>query len=74
MTDFKKISLVPYDFNWPKQYEIESQFIEKCLTSNLINVYHIGSTAIPNLLSKPKIDILAVVKMWSIIDKPTCRK
>jgi GrpB-like predicted nucleotidyltransferase (UPF0157 family) len=57
----KKIEVVPYDSNWPKVFEVEAAKIKEALGNNCIDVYHIGSTAVPHLPSKPKIDIIAVV-------------
>lgn len=58
----KKIILSPYDSNWPFLFEREAQFLKKALGVNCIAVHHIGSTSVLGLLSKPKIDIIAVVK------------
>lgn len=55
----KKINVVPYDLNWPSQYKTASQEIINLLNSNLIEIHHIGSTSVPGLASKPKIDIVA---------------
>ncbi len=56
------IEVVPYDQSWPRVFESEAELIKKVLGGNCIEVYHIGSTAVPGLASKPKIDIIAVVQ------------
>jgi GrpB-like predicted nucleotidyltransferase (UPF0157 family) len=71
MTDLEKriqnainehISIVPYDNNWKNMFNEEHNFLLKYLPSNLIKrIEHFGSTAIPNLSSKPIIDILVEV-------------
>lgn len=58
----KQIELSPYNSEWMPQFEIEKNLIEAALRENCIAVHHIGSTAVPGLSAKPKIDILAVVK------------
>jgi len=51
-----------YDPNWPKIYSEEAAKIQKILGENCLQIEHFGSTSIPNLSAKPKIDIFAVVK------------
>ena len=36
---------------------------------NLVDIEHIGSTAVPGLKSKPIIDILVAVKSLSLVDE-----
>ncbi|MDR1334071.1 MAG: GrpB family protein [Holosporaceae bacterium] len=57
----KKIEVVPYDANWPTIFEAEKKIISAALgDDNCAAIYHIGSTAVPELAAKPKIDIIAV--------------
>ncbi len=58
----KKIQVVPYNSNWPKLFEAESKLIQEDLGDNCIAIHHVGSTSIPELAAKPKIDIIAVVR------------
>lgn len=58
----KHIEVVPYNPDWPTIFEIESAKIKEALGNNCIVIHHIGSTSIPGLLAKPRIDIIAVVK------------
>lgn len=62
MTVTKQITVVSYNPNWPQMFEAEAESIRKALGDNCIGVHHIGSTAVPNLAAKPKIDIVAEVK------------
>lgn len=57
----KKIEVVPYDPNWPEQFENEARIIKEALGDNCLALHHVGSTSIPGLAAKPKIDIIAVV-------------
>lgn len=61
MTDKKKLKVVPYDSNWKQQFYKEKILIESALNNNLSSIYHIGSTSVPGLSAKPKIDIIASV-------------
>ena len=58
----QSIEVVPYNPIWPETFKHEAQHIQKVLRNNFIAVHHVGSTAIPGLAAKPKIDILAEVK------------
>ena len=58
----KRINIVPYSPLWPKNFSDEAQKIQHCLGDICIAVHHIGSTAVPGLVSKNTIDILCVVK------------
>ena len=62
------ITVVNYDPSWQLKYEYEKQKIVAILDSNLLAVYHIGSTAVANLAAKPIIDIMAVVRDLSLVD------
>ena len=62
MNAFKKIAIVPYDSSWPKLFEKEKAVICSALGANCVAIHHIGSTSIPGVYSKPKIDIIAVAK------------
>lgn len=57
----RRIEIVPYDSNWPRLFEEEAVKIKQALGDNCIAVHHVGSTAVPGLCAKPKIDIIAVV-------------
>jgi GrpB-like predicted nucleotidyltransferase (UPF0157 family) len=55
------IRVVPYDLDWPSLFrEIERELTLK-LGGMLDSVHHIGSTSVPGVGAKPKIDVDAVV-------------
>jgi GrpB-like predicted nucleotidyltransferase (UPF0157 family)/GNAT superfamily N-acetyltransferase len=58
----KIIEVVPYDPNWPHIFEKEALLIRQALGDNCIAIHHVGSTSVPGLAAKPKIDIIAVVR------------
>ena len=48
---------------WKEDYLSEKKALEEVIgKNNIFRINHIGSTAIPNLLSKPTIDILIEIK------------
>jgi len=57
-----KVEVVPYNSDWPKQYEVNAKKIKSALGENCVAIHHVGSTAVPDLPAKPKIDIVAEVK------------
>ena len=61
MSIMKKIIVSAYDEAWPMQFESEQQMIFDVLGQNAIEVYHVGSTSVPHLAAKPKLDIIAEV-------------
>lgn len=47
-----------YNSLWPAIYASEEAKIIKAMGENLYEIHHIGSTAVPGLAAKPKIDII----------------
>ncbi len=56
------VVLVPYDPEWPARYAEAKTDIQRVLGDRALAVEHVGSTAVPGLLSKPIIDILVGVR------------
>ena len=55
------IILSGHDPNWKKYYEEEKTLLEKSFGNLLIQIEHIGSTAVEGLIAKPTVDILLEV-------------
>lgn len=56
------IYLVPYDPSWPARFAEERAALAQVLSPWLAGpIEHIGSTAVPGLVAKPVIDIMAAV-------------
>lgn len=53
----ESITVVPYQPHWPHFHQ-EQQRLQETLTKQIVDIQHIGSTAVPGLAAKPIIDIL----------------
>jgi GrpB-like predicted nucleotidyltransferase (UPF0157 family) len=58
----QQISIIPYNPDWPKQFEVEAEKIQQVLGENFIAIHHIGSTSVPGLSAKDIIDIACVIR------------
>jgi len=57
------IILSVYDPTWKESYSEEAIVIKEVVgINNIVRMNHIGSTAIPDLIAKPTIDILLEIK------------
>ncbi len=56
------ITLSEYDPNWPIMFQQETTKINSALGAKVLLLEHVGSTSVPGLIAKPKIDILLVVE------------
>ncbi len=55
--NYKRVEVVSYNPDWPKQFEEEVKGIKQALGDNYVLAYHIGSTSVPGLSAKEDIDI-----------------
>ena len=55
------IEVVDYDSGWIAAFEEEAAILTVVFGQRVIDVHHIGSTAVPGLDAKPIIDILVVL-------------
>lgn len=55
------IRLVPYDPNWPAEFEQHAGRIREALSERVVLLEHVGSTSVPGLSSKPIIDMVMAV-------------
>ncbi len=56
------VVLVAYDSRWPSMYTEAKAEIQRALGDHILAIEHVGSTAVPGLLSKPVIDIMIGVR------------
>lgn len=54
-----KVRLLPHDPSWSKLAEAESARVRGAAGRVILQVHHIGSTAIPGIVAKPILDLLA---------------
>jgi GrpB-like predicted nucleotidyltransferase (UPF0157 family) len=59
------IEIAAYSPEWPVLYETSKELIARALLGIALHIEHVGSTAVPNLVAKPIID------MDLIVDDPT---
>ena len=57
----RPITLAEYDSAWPVLYEREAARIRAALADRALLIEHVGSTSVPGLAAKPRIDVLVAV-------------
>lgn len=57
----KKIEIMPYNPQWPKQFEKEAEKLREALGKAVVAIHHIGSTSVPGLAAKRDVDIMLVI-------------
>jgi GrpB-like predicted nucleotidyltransferase (UPF0157 family) len=57
----RRIVIVDYDPAWPALFEHEATRIRSALSDRALMIEHAGSTAVPGLAAKPRIDIVLAV-------------
>ncbi len=65
------IRVVAYDAAWPHKFAQERRCISAILQNNCLHIYHIGSTAVPDLAAKPIIDMMVIVRSLAAADDAT---
>ena len=55
------IQIAAYDGEWPLLFEREDARIRAALKERVVSLEHVGSTSVPGLAAKPRIDMLLVV-------------
>lgn len=63
-----RVRIVPYNKQWPAQYEAEKNLLASALGPALVEAHHIGSTAVPGLAAVPVIDLMLVVDDLAALD------
>jgi GrpB-like predicted nucleotidyltransferase (UPF0157 family) len=55
------VTLVEYDPAWPELYALEADRVRAALAERALLLAHVGSTSVPGLAAKPRIDIVLAV-------------
>jgi GrpB-like predicted nucleotidyltransferase (UPF0157 family) len=62
------VAVVDYDPQWPRRYAEERARIRDALPDAIVEIEHIGSTAVPGLAGKPVIDLCVGLKRIELSD------
>lgn len=62
------ITIVDYDLQWVRLFAREATRLKGVLADRVLQLEHVGSTSVPGLAAKPKIDMLLVVA--NVADEP----
>lgn len=62
------VRVVEYDSAWPLEYAKEAPVVAVALGPCVLEIHHIGSTAIAGMPAKPLIDIMVAVRTLGPID------
>lgn len=65
-----EVRLDAYSREWPAMFEREEARLRGALGARLLDVQHIGSTAVPGLCAKPIVDF--AVRIGSLAEVPAC--
>jgi len=64
-----QVELVPYTPQWDRLFREEAARLKSVLGSYVVDIQHIGSTAIPGIMAKPILDIAVALKHISDVEK-----
>jgi GrpB-like predicted nucleotidyltransferase (UPF0157 family) len=63
------VEIVPHDPYWEQKFKDEAKKIKKIFKEIFVDIYHIGSTAVPTIKAKPIIDIMVEVEDINKVDR-----
>lgn len=69
----RPVEIVDYDASWPILFAAERDGLLALLDDLVDAIHHIGSTAVPGLAAKPKIDLDVVLRSDDIIPDAVAR-
>ncbi len=69
----RPVEIVDYDPSWPALFAAERDGLRALLGDLLDDVHPIGSTSVPGLAAKPKIDIDAVLRSDDLVPEAIAR-
>jgi GrpB-like predicted nucleotidyltransferase (UPF0157 family) len=58
------VRLAPYEPEWARLYEAERARLQAAVGEHVLDIQHVGSTAIPGIVAKPILDIAAAVRSF----------
>jgi GrpB-like predicted nucleotidyltransferase (UPF0157 family) len=57
-----QVLVAPYDPRWPRLFEDAAAQLRATFGAAILDVHHVGSTAVPGLCAKPILDVLVSVR------------
>jgi len=63
-----KVELWPHDPRWAEAAQAESKALALAVGAVLVEIHHVGSTAIPGIAAKPILDLMPVVRSLAELD------
>src|SRR4051794_18578240 len=66
------VRVVPHHPNWHDVFEYERRVLQEHIGDHVLDIQHVGSTAVPGLDAKPIIDMAVAVESATMI--PRCRQ
>ena len=57
-----KVALSSHNKDWARQFQITQEELVSILGKNMLETYHVGSTAIKGIVAKPILDVAIVIK------------
>lgn len=67
------VRLVPYDPRWAVLFESEAAALWECVRNLVVDIQHVGSTAAPDMLAKPILDVAVAVTSRRVIPEVASR-
>ena len=61
------MNLVSYSTQWPHLYQQEKDKLLSLLDDDIVDIQHIGSTAVPHIQSKPIVDLMVMLKSIKVV-------
>jgi GrpB-like predicted nucleotidyltransferase (UPF0157 family) len=58
------VRLAPYDPGWGRLYEAERARLRAAVGEHVLDIQHVGSTALPGIVAKPILDIAIAVRSF----------
>jgi GrpB-like predicted nucleotidyltransferase (UPF0157 family) len=62
MMNYKNIEIVPYNPEWPQRFELVKSQLSAHIGNLVLSIDHIGSTSVPTLGAKDRIDIQVTIQ------------
>lgn len=65
----EEVTLAAYDESWPMRFRTERDRLLDLFLGRFATIEHFGSTAIPGMIAKPIIDLIAGVESMAVADE-----